>query len=317
LFKLNVFPLLMVLVLSACTPVATGISMPTPVPSVNLPDLVVSNVYLGMQGIPNGSSNCVSNYAPYEIRAVIVNQGLALAVNIPVVELSTGAEIMIGELPAGQSMEVYFAASSPIGTYNVTVDAKNTVTESNENNNSFSYLAITPTPPALCPPAETSIPTAVPTSESGNPSLSPDVLRNSVYRSPDWGEFQLTDGIFYRTPPTAQESPETYTTRIQDPTFYGDINADGLEDALVILSTQNSGTGHFKELAAVLDQNGSAYNISTLYLGDRVVVESGHVENGTIVLNMRVQGPNDGMCCPSQFVTWNFVLNGNQLIKLP
>ncbi len=127
----------------------------------------------------------------------------------------------------------------------------------------------------------------------------------------------MTDGIYYRTPPTSQESPESYTTRIQDPIFYGDINADGFEDALVTLNTQNGGSGHLIELAAVLNQSGSAYNISTLSLGDRVAVESGRVENGTIVLNMRVHGPNDGLCCPSQFVTWSFVLNGDQLIKLP
>ncbi len=155
-----------------------------------------------------------------------------------------------------------------------------------------------------------------PTNGPGNTPLSTALLRNGLYRSPDWGEFQLTDGIYYRTPPTPQESPESYTTRIQDPVFYGDLNADGREDALVILSTQNGGSGHFIELAAVLDRNGSGYNISTIYLGDRVVVESGGVENGTIVLKLRVQGPNDGLCCPSQIVTWKFILSGNQLIKL-
>jgi hypothetical protein len=131
------------------------------------------------------------------------------------------------------------------------------------------------------------------------------------------GGFQLTDGVYYRTPSAPNESPDMYTTRFHDLFFYGDINADGLEDALVFLNTQNGGTGHFIELAAVLDQNGSAYNISTIFLGDRVVVESGKVENGIIVLNMRVQGPNDGLCCPSQFATWNFVLSGDQLMKLP
>jgi hypothetical protein len=83
------------------------------------------------------------------------------------------------------------------------------------------------------------------------------------------------------------------------------------------LNTQNGGSGHFIELAAVLNQNGSAYNVSTIYLGDRVVVESGKVENGTIKLSMRVQGPNDGLCCPSQPAEWEFVLSENQLVTLP
>ena len=148
-------------------------------------------------------------------------------------------------------------------------------------------------------------------------TLSQSVLQNGIYRSPDWGEFQLADGIYYRTLPSSQESSESYTTRFQGPVFYGDVNADGIEDAMVILSTQNGGSGHFVELAAVLNQKGSPYNVATIYLGDRVVVESGKVENGAIVLNMRVQGPNDGLCCPSQAVVWNFVLDGDQLEKLP
>jgi hypothetical protein len=308
--------LLAMALLSAC---ALG-PVITPTPTSTLPDLVVSNVYLGMQGVPTDWTECIPNYGPFEIRAMIRNLGVAPAFNIVVAEPSTGTNLIIGEIGAGQGMELYFPLTSPNATYNVTVDPQNTISESNEGNNTFSYLAITPTPPALCTPPSTPLPnlsTPIPTSGSESATLSQSVLLSSTYRSPDWGEFQLIDGVYYRTPPNAQESPESYTTRFQGPIFYGDVNADGLEDALVILSTQNGGSGHFIELAAVLNQNGSPYNVATISLGDRVAVESGKVENGAIVLNMRVQGPNDGLCCPSQAVTWNYILNGSQLIKLP
>ena len=150
-----------------------------------------------------------------------------------------------------------------------------------------------------------------------NLTLSLDILRNATYHSPDWGEFQLSNGIYYRTPPTAQESPDIYTTHLLDTVFYGDINLDGFQDAVVFLSTQNGGTGHFVEMAAVLNLNGSPSNISTLYLGDRVVIESGAIQNGVITLNLLVQGPNDGLCCPSQLVTWNFHLDSGQVVKTP
>jgi len=308
--------LLTVTLFSACTP--GPITTPASPPS--LPDLAVSNVYLGMQGVPTNWTECIPNYGPFEIRSMIRNLGGAPAYNISVVELTTGTNLTIGELGVGQDMELYFPLESANATYNVVVDPQNIIPESNEGNNTFSYLAITPTPPVLCTPTSapsSNLSTPIPAGRSENATLSQSVLLNSTYRSPDWGEFQLTDGIYYRTPPTPQESPESYTTRIQDPVFYGDMNADGLEDALVILNTQNGGSGHFVELAAVLDQNGSAYNVATIYLGDRVVVESGKVEDGTIVLKMRVQGPDDGLCCPSQAVVWNFVLDGDQLEKLP
>jgi len=321
------FSVLFLLFLSACRLIT--VVMPTeipvipvqsPTPVISLPDLVLSNVYLGMQGVSGGSSDCVAQYAPFEIRITVQNLGDAPAYNISVNEAATGANLTIGELGAGQSIELYFPATSPIGTYNFLVDSQNMIPESSENNNMFSYLAPTPTPPALCPASGTPVPdvsTPVPTSVPGNTPLSETTLRNAVYRSQDFGEFQMLDGIYYRTPPTSQESPEVYTTRIHGTIFYGDINSDGFEDALVILNTQNGGTGHFIELAAVINQNGIPENVSTLSLGDRVVVESASVENGTIVLNMRVHGPNDGLCCPSQPALWSFILDENQLVKLP
>ena len=316
-----------------CTSSPTSLpNLPTPIPTAygsgmnatsesasSLPDLVVSTVYLGMQNVADNWTGCIPNYGPFEIRAMIRNLGDAHSYNISVAELSSGTHLTIGELGADQGMELYLPISSASAAYSIVVDPQNAIPESNESNNTFSYLAITPTPPVLCTPVSTPLPnfsTPIPPTGSGSTTLSQAALLNSTYCSPDWGEFQLRDGIYYRTPLTSQESPESYTSRFQGPIFYGDINADGLEDALVILSTQNGGSGHFIELAAMLEQNGDPYNVATVYLGDRVVVETGRVENGNIFLNMRVQGPNDGLCCPSQFVAWNFVLIGNQLMKL-
>lgn len=179
--------------------------------------------------------------------------------------------------------------------------------------------ALAPTQPAAPIEQPTAQPTAQPTTPpTAEPvaALPLDLLRNAAYKSADWGEFMLTDGIYYRTPPTSQESPEAYTTRMLDTVLYGDLNADGAQDALVFLATQNGGTGHFIEMAAMLNSNGGASNAATIFLGDRVAIESGAIEAGVITLNMRVQGPNDGMCCPSQLVTWTFRLENGQFIKI-
>jgi hypothetical protein len=329
--KRSIFLLiLLALLMAACQPQPQPLTVPDPTavaalvnsvsPPATLPDLVVSSVYLGMQGVPTYGMECIANYGPFEIRMTVRNLGAAPASNIVLAELSSGTHLTIGELGSGQDMELNFPLTSQNVTYNIVVDPDNTIPESNEGNNTFSYLAITPTAPVLCttaPSPSSDLATPEPYSEPESAALSQALLINSTYRSPDWGEFQLQEGIYYRTPPNDLESVEVYTTRLIGPILYGDINADGVEDALVILSTQNGGTGHFIELAAVLNQNGNAINAATIFLGDRVVVESGRVENGVIILNMRVQGPNDGLCCPSQFVTWNYVLSSDQLIKLP
>ena len=171
---------------------------------------------------------------------------------------------------------------------------------------------VTVTPAAAVP---TATQTAAPVTAA--PTLSLEQLRNGVYNSADWGQFQLTDGIYYRTPPTTLESPEAYTTRMLDLVLFGDIDGDGVEDAIVFLTTQSGGTGHFVEMAAVLNQNGNANNVSMLSLGDRVVVEAGGIQAGVITLNLRVHGPNDGLCCPSQSATFTYRLDNQQIVQLP
>lgn len=147
--------------------------------------------------------------------------------------------------------------------------------------------------------------------------LTRSALLNAEYHSPDWGNFQLIDGTYHRPPLNPGESPETYVTQLREPVIYGDLNADGVDDAAVFLSTQNGGTGHFVELAAMLNHDGAPENVATVSLGDRQAAEGGRIEEGVIALEMRVHGPNDALCCPSQLETWRFRLENGQLVRLP
>jgi len=140
-----------------------GAPPPTITPST-LPDLTISNVYLGMQGVPGNSTTCIPNYAPFEVRVTVLNRGQTQAVSIPVTEVSTGTQLTIGLLRAGESMELYFPATLSGSTYNFVVDPQNTIPELDENNNVFSYLPITPTPPVICTPVVT--PTFTPAPQS-------------------------------------------------------------------------------------------------------------------------------------------------------
>lgn len=287
----------------------------TPTTMSPLPDLAVTSAYVSMV---DNNGMCLSYYG---LNVTIVNLGNAPALNVMITD-STGQEVGIGDLSPLQSISMSFVANAANGSYIVVADPQNLITESNESNNNatFSDATATPFAPCLTPQIEANTPTAISelptatlqvTPQAVNSTLSLDILRNATYRSPDWGEFQLSDGIYYRTPPTSQESPEAYTTRLLDTVLYGDINQDGLGDAVVFLATQSGGTGTFIEMAVVLNLDGSPVNISTRYLGDRVIVESGTVEGGSITLTLRVQGPNDPLCCPSQIEVRNFFIDAN------
>jgi hypothetical protein len=151
---------------------------------------------------------------------------------------------------------------------------------------------------------------------SDAPPLTLAALQNAEYHSQDWGTYRLTDGVYQRPPTSPGESSSAYTTQLLEAMASGDLNGDGAEDAAVTLATQNGGTGHFVELAAVLNIEGRPSNVSTVALGDRVVIESARIEAGTITLQMLTHGPNDPLCCASQLATWQFRLQGDQLIRL-
>ena len=152
---------------------APPVTLQATTPSGTLPDLALSNVYLAMQG---SRGNCVDAYTPYEIRITLQNLGAFPAFNIPVVEFSTGTQLQVGELGAGQSMELYFPATAANGSYSFSVDPQNTIPEANESNNTASYLAPTPTPPVLCTPvASTPLGTASP-GDVGTPAPAGDPM---------------------------------------------------------------------------------------------------------------------------------------------
>jgi subtilase family serine protease len=96
-----------------------------------------------------GSKPCVDEYGPYQVWAMVENVGNAPAGPVDV-SASTGEVIQIQLLDAGESQTVRFQASPDTGSYLVQVDPQNTIAESDENNNMSSFLAPTPTPPALC-----------------------------------------------------------------------------------------------------------------------------------------------------------------------
>ena len=323
--------LLTIALVSMLVLVLTFVNLPgqstavAPTNAISLPDLTITSTYVSMV---DSNGICLSYYG---LNVTVVNQGNAPALDVILAD-NTGQEVSIGNLNPLQSMSMSFVAKAKSGAYKVVADPRNIIVESDENNNAATFSQATATSIASClplqfgdgtpTPAFTSIPiqiwpTATPqiTPGANAPTLSIDILRNGAYHSPDWGEFQLSDGIYYRTPTTSQESPEIYTTRLSDTVLYGDINLDGFEDAVVFLFTQNGGTGHFVEMAAVLNLNGIPRNISTLYLGDRVIVESGTIQGRWISLNLRVPGPNDAACCPSQTAIKTFHFDRDQLIE--
>jgi len=133
-------------VLGACS-IPTGTPAQRPVPTLApLPDLTIPAVALEMQGRRDG---CVKAYAPYAIRVTVENIGSASAPPFSV-QLNQERQSVKDGLRAGQRIELEFTRLDPSGSYTATADISNQVVESDEENNTRSYQAPTPTPPPLC-----------------------------------------------------------------------------------------------------------------------------------------------------------------------
>lgn len=135
-------------------------------------------------------------------------------------------------------------------------------------------------------------------------------MKNAEYHY-EGTRIKLINGI-YPLRPLPGESQSDYFVKIDtDHVIYGDVNNDGLDDAVVILVSRAGGTGTFRDLAIVLNQNGTPNNIANQYLGDRTAINSLEIQSGVISVDMTLWGSGTGVR-----KTVNYKLSGNKLIEL-
>jgi hypothetical protein len=146
--------------------------------------------------------------------------------------------------------------------------------------------------------------------------LTIEKLRNAEYQSAYMtdGKARLTDGICRKK--IMEDSAAEIVVRLTENIAFGELNW-GLNAAAVILQTDTGGSGAFTDLAIVINDEDTLENVASVFLGDRVKVQSLVIENGQVVLQIITHGPHDPMCCPTREVTKNYGLRGHRLIELP
>ena len=96
----------------------------------------------------------------------------------------------------------------------------------------------------------------------------------------------------------------------QDPLAFGDLNGDGVEDAVVVLLLVDGNTGH-RYLAAVLNKNGAPQHVASAFLGLNIRIDAVAITDGIVTLQTKQLGPNDPTCCPTKEVAAVFELAQN------
>jgi hypothetical protein len=145
--------------------------------------------------------------------------------------------------------------------------------------------------------------------------LTVESLKNAKYNSIFWKNetIKLKDGSYTR------EHPDSVSVGhlgiFDDKILFGDLNGDGEKDAVIILDSSFGGTGHFYELAVVVNKNGEPLQIASEDLGDRSIINSLEINDGKIIIDIIIHGPGDGGCCPTLRKIFEYELQNDKLIK--
>jgi hypothetical protein len=125
-------------------------------------------------------------------------------------------------------------------------------------------------------------------------------IANATYTGVRDEPVRLVDGRYEGPPFVAGGASRPTVTLLRDRVAFGDLDADGVDEALVVLVAQAGGSGSFVYLSVIATRAGEVSCLDTVPLGDRVRVRSLSVLKGGIVsADLMEHAPGDAACCPS------------------
>lgn len=141
----------------------------------------------------------------------------------------------------------------------------------------------------------------------------PDTLGNLSYAGlfPDQ-QITLTDGTAYYED---GGSGRPFVRLIDHLIATGDLNGDGVEDAVALLVDYSTGSGDFVYLAPVLNAGNEPTPLDALMIGDRTPVKSLTIDGGQVIVEFIGPGPSDPLCCPTWNVRKVFTLEDGRLVE--
>jgi heat shock protein HslJ len=143
-------------------------------------------------------------------------------------------------------------------------------------------------------------------------------LKNTTYAGLDerLGPVKLTNGRWTGAPPALGAASQPTVELAGDFRVAGDLDHDGIAEAVVILTYRPGGTATFSFLAVVTGKDGILRNLATTALGDRVQVRSVRIDGPTLIVNAVRAAATDAACCPGELAEWQWTLGDGRLNAL-
>ena len=169
--------------------------------------------------------------------------------------------------------------------------------------------------PIVVPPTNS---TVLPTA-AALPTQTPDVVntnpdfKDTPFRI-DGTTIQLVNGL--SEVQAVPGSAAKIITRYFGNEAFGDLNADGAQDAAFIVTQTNGGSGTFFYVVAALSSSSGYTATDAVLLGDRIAPQTTTIENGLLVVNYADRKPDESFAVsPSVGVTKYFKVVNENLIE--
>jgi len=162
-------------------------------------------------------------------------------------------------------------------------------------------VALPPTPVAEVVPADAGI-------------LAVDALKNATYSGIYDEPITLTEGSYEGAPFDKGGASRPTVQYVSDAELYGDLNGDGVQDAVVFLLENSGGSGVFTYVAAQLNRDGKPIDAGAVWVEDRIGVKSAAIEDGQVLLDIIMQGPGDGACCGTHNAHKTYALQNGRVV---
>ena len=135
-------------------------------------------------------------------------------------------------------------------------------------------------------------------------------LKNASYSGIEGlkGVVKLVDGRWEGRPYKKGSASRPVVNLVGDLRVIGDLDGDGMNDAVVLLNYTPGGTGQLLHLAVVTRRNGKIQNVATTLIGDRVQIRDVRIEQKRIFVDVVQAGPRDAMCCPGEVTSLGWTL---------
>jgi len=142
-------------------------------------------------------------------------------------------------------------------------------------------------------------------------------MANATYPNIMETPVTLHDGEWEGPPYSAGGASRPRVTLVAGFRVVGDLDGDGVPEAVVMLAASTGGSGTFSHLAAVSHgDTGVAVRAVTL-LGDRVQLRYARIEDGQLVIDTIEAGEDDAICCPGEKRLRRWRLVGNVFEEQP